>query len=52
VGAEVSLSEYGRASSHLRRLFETLGITRKPRDVTPTLGDIALEIEAEKQSGA
>jgi hypothetical protein len=34
-GAEVDLDAYGRASSHLRRLFETLGIERKARDVTP-----------------
>jgi hypothetical protein len=33
-GAEVSLDSYGRAASHLRRLFETLGIERKARDVT------------------
>jgi hypothetical protein len=34
-GAEVDLDAYGRASSHLRRLFETLGVERKARDVTP-----------------
>jgi hypothetical protein len=51
VGEEVNLGEYGRAASHLRRLFETLGIERKPpRDVTPTLGEIAAEIEDEKHS--
>jgi hypothetical protein len=51
MGVEVSLLEYGRAASHLRRLFETLGIERKPpRDVTPTLGEIAAEIEDEKRS--
>jgi hypothetical protein len=33
-GAEVDLDAYGRASSHLRRLFETLGIERRARDVT------------------
>jgi hypothetical protein len=33
-GAEVDLDAYGRASSHLRRIFETLGIGRKCRDVT------------------
>jgi hypothetical protein len=50
VGEEVNLGEYGRAASHLRRLFETLGIERKPRDITPTLSEIAREIEAEKHS--
>jgi hypothetical protein len=33
-GAEVDLDAYGRASSHLRRIFETLGIKRTARDVT------------------
>jgi hypothetical protein len=33
-GAEVNLDAYGRAASHLRRLFETLGVGRKARDVT------------------
>jgi hypothetical protein len=30
VGEEVDLDEYGRAASHLRRLFETLGLERRP----------------------
>jgi hypothetical protein len=39
-GAAVDLDAYGRASSHLRRLFETIGVERKPRDVGPrTLAD-------------
>jgi hypothetical protein len=32
-GAEVNLDAYGRAASHLRRLFETLGIERKAKPV-------------------
>jgi hypothetical protein len=48
-GEEVDLDSYGRAASHLRRLFETLGVERKQRDVTPTLSDIAREIEDERQ---
>jgi hypothetical protein len=35
LGEEVNLDEYGRATSHLRRLFEVLGIEREPRDITP-----------------
>jgi hypothetical protein len=50
VGEEVDLGEYGRAASHLRRLFETLGIERKPRDITPTLSEIAREIEDQKRN--
>jgi hypothetical protein len=33
-GAEVDLDAYGRASSHLRRIFEVLGLERRCRDVT------------------
>jgi hypothetical protein len=28
---------YGRIASHLRRILETLGVERRPRDVTPSL---------------
>jgi hypothetical protein len=35
LGEAVSLDEFGRATSHLRRLLETLGLERKARDVTP-----------------
>ena len=34
LGEEINLDEYGRATSHLRRLFEVLGVERKPRDVS------------------
>ncbi len=34
-GEEVDLDAFGRAASHLRRLWETLGIERRARDVTP-----------------
>jgi hypothetical protein len=36
-GRSSDLSTYATAAGHLRRIFETLGIERKPRDVTPTL---------------
>lgn len=43
-GAEVDLDAYGRASSHLRRLFETIGLRRQPRDIRElTLADIQAE---------
>jgi hypothetical protein len=49
-GAEVDLDAYGRASSHLRRLFETIGVERRPRDVGPSLGDILRQgIEEQRQ---
>ena len=34
LGEEVDLDVYGRASSHLRRLLEVLGVSRKCREVT------------------
>jgi hypothetical protein len=33
LGEAVDLDAYGRATSHLRRLFETLGLERRPREV-------------------
>jgi hypothetical protein len=33
MGEQVDLDTFGRAASHLRRLFEVLGIGRKCRDV-------------------
>ena len=36
-GKTCDLSKYATAAGHLRRILETLGIERKPRDVTPTL---------------
>lgn len=34
-GEPCDLDVYARAAGHLRRILETLGIDRKPRDVTP-----------------
>jgi hypothetical protein len=39
LGEEVALDSYGRGASHLRRLLESLGLKRQPRDVTPGDGD-------------
>ena len=39
-GAEVNLDEFARAASHCRRLWETLGVSRKPREKQVTLGDV------------
>jgi hypothetical protein len=33
VGETIGLDEYGRAASHLRRIFETLGIKRQAKPV-------------------
>jgi hypothetical protein len=33
LGEAVDLDSYGRATSHLRRLFVTLGLERRPREV-------------------
>jgi hypothetical protein len=36
-GENVDLDVFGRAASHLRRLFETIGIDRHQRDATPSI---------------
>lgn len=36
-GENVDLDAFGRAASHLRRLFEAIGLERRARDATPTL---------------
>jgi hypothetical protein len=36
-GDDVDIEIYGRIASHLRRILETLGVERRPRDVTPSL---------------
>lgn len=36
-GEEVDLDVFGRACSHLRRLFEAVGMERRPKDITPDL---------------
>jgi hypothetical protein len=47
-GVEVDLDRYGRAASHLRRILETLGLERKPKQIGPTLGDL-LRQDQERQ---
>jgi hypothetical protein len=37
MGHTVDLDMFTRSASHLRRIFETLGVERRPRDVTPRL---------------
>jgi hypothetical protein len=34
-GESIDLDLFTRSASHLRRILETLGVGRKPRDVTP-----------------
>jgi hypothetical protein len=40
------LNAYQRSSNSLRRLLESLGLQRRPRDVTPTLQEY-LDVKAE-----
>ena len=44
-----SLDLYQRVANSLRRLLESIGIKRVPRDITPTLAEIANEIAASKR---
>lgn len=48
--APASVDLYGRLADRQRRLADPLGWTRTPRDVTPTMDEIAEQIEAEKLS--
>jgi hypothetical protein len=48
-----TLDLYGRLADRQRRLADSaLGWQRTPRDVTPSLDDIATEIEAQKRANA
>ncbi len=38
-GEDIDLDAFTRAAGHLRRILETLGIKRAPRDVTPSLAE-------------
>jgi hypothetical protein len=44
------LDLYQRVAGNLRRLLESIGLERRTRDVTPSLADIAAEIEAEREA--
>jgi hypothetical protein len=45
------LDLYIRAAGNLRRLLEALGLQRRPRDVTPTLGEILREDAMRQRNG-
>jgi hypothetical protein len=40
------LETYQRCANTMRRLLEAVGLRRRPRDVTPTLGELLREHEA------
>ncbi len=41
--SEHKIEVYSRLANNLRRLLETLGLARRIKDVTPTLGQILRE---------
>lgn len=52
LGQEVDLDLFTRSTSHLRRILETLGIERRPHNVTPpSLTELADTIEREAPAG-
>ena len=51
-GEQVDINEHATLSSTLVRLAQRIGIDRIPRDISPTLSDIAAEIEADKHGNA
>ncbi len=50
LGEDVDLDLLGRLIGHFRRVCETLGIQRVKRDITPSLADIADEIETTREA--
>lgn len=48
----VDMDSYARVAGHLRRLFETIGLKRVPRNVGPTLGDLMRMDIAERRREA
>jgi len=51
-GQEVALGDYLAAINAQRRVLSTVGLERRQRDVTPSLADIAEEIEREREEAA
>lgn len=47
-GAPCDLDQFARASGHLRRLWETLGLRRVTKDITPTLRSIVAKHRAKE----
>src|SRR5262249_49418139 len=47
-GQVVNLDTFGRAASHLRRLYESIGLKRTPRNGPPTLAEFIAQNEAEQ----
>jgi len=45
-GGEVDLDEFARVSGHCRRLWETLGLCRVKRDLTPTIDELVASHKA------
>lgn len=49
LGVEADLDAYNRISGGLRRILETIGLKRRPRDITPTLDDIRRDLDEARQ---
>jgi hypothetical protein len=47
LGEAVDLDSYGRATSHLRRLFEVLGLQRRAREIVPSLSEYLAQASEE-----
>jgi hypothetical protein len=48
LGEPVDIADQSSAASTLVRIASRIGVDRAPKDITPSLADIAREIEAEK----
>jgi hypothetical protein len=47
---KIEARDYSACTNTLRRTLEAIGLKRRARDVTPTLDDIAAEIEQEREA--
>jgi hypothetical protein len=50
-GSDADLDLYQRTAGNLRRLLESVGLERRPRDVTPTLAEYLASRGEEKRRG-
>jgi hypothetical protein len=51
-GEPIDPTAYCTVVNAQRRLFETIGLKRTPRDISPSLSDIATELELEHEQAA
>jgi hypothetical protein len=51
-GETIDADAFGRISGHARRIAETLGMSRRPREITPSVADYVAHTTADEASVA